>query len=156
MEFKTYFAVGWLCYPHNRPVKLCATIQGMKGNEKCIGTSGTPPLPLRSNVKVKWHGTARSLLNHVCQNEKGTSPLSTDMISSCAVASCYRRCENVCLIARRCWWRGHSWFACDSPIPALCFLCVMLWFFFPHPAKTNGTNQISCLAALIQNWSHLS
>lgn len=62
----------------------------MKGDEKCIGTSVTPTLPLRPHVQAKCGGTARSLLNHVWQNEKRTSPLSPDVISSCAVALCYR------------------------------------------------------------------
>lgn len=142
MEFKTYFAVGWLCCPDGRPVNFCTTIQAMKGDEKCRGTSVTPTLPLRPHVQAKCGGTARSLLNHVWQNEKGTSPLSPDVISSCAVALCYR------WLAKMLMAGGHGWFVCDRHLPVVCSVCDIR-IFFPRPAKTNTTNQISCLAAPI-------
>lgn len=125
MEFKTYFAVGWLCCPDGRPVNFCATIQAMKGDEKCIGTSVTPTLPLRPHVQAKCGGTARSLLNHVWQNEKGTSPSSPDVISSCAVALCYR------WLAKMLMAGGVTAGLYVTDPSLLCALSVIFGFFFP-------------------------
>lgn len=129
MEFKTYFAIGWLCYPHGRPVNFCATIQGMKGDEKFIGTSVTPTLPLRPHVQAKCGGTARSLLNHVWQNENGTSPLSPDVICSCAVAL-------LPVVRGDADGGDHGWFVYDRPLSVVCSLCDIRIFFPVLPKLT--------------------
>lgn len=147
MEFKTYFAVGWLCYPHGRPVNFCATIHGMKGDEKFIGTSVTPTLPLRPHVQAKCGGTARSLLNHVWQNENGTSPLSPDVISSCAVTLWYRWREEMLMAGVT-----AGLYVTDPSL--LCALSVILGFFFPVLPKL--ARQIRSAVLRRRLWSHLS
>lgn len=61
-----------------------------EGDEKCIETSATPPLPPRPDVKANQRSTARYLLNPIWQDENAASPLSTGRISTCRFISSER------------------------------------------------------------------